>query len=80
MNFKTNDKVVCIRPGVDINLVKDKVYTVLLTFTDAMGSPAVELDEVRPPYPHLGYMASRFRKTIDKDLKIVNLKKETSEF
>lgn len=73
-NFQSLEKVVCIRPGDPVNgLVKGNHYTIYRCFQDASGADAVELIELDPPAPHLGFLAFRFEKLIDDLVKVEQL-------
>jgi len=74
--IKIGDKIVCKDPGRDINLMKNKVYTAALLFKDNQGSPTVELEEVRAPYPFIGFLLERFRKALPEDLKQLETKEK----
>ena len=69
MNFKQGEKIVCVKPGsADLGLEKDRMYTCLNAFVNALGENVVEVLETMPPQPYHGYQASRFRKAVPKDL------------
>lgn len=60
MRFKQGQSVVCIKPGKNLGLVRDGVYTVIEETTDASGNSAVMLLELDPPEPYYNYLAWRF--------------------
>lgn len=67
--FDCLDKVVCVRPGDPENgLVKGKMYTITNCFKDAADNDAVEVLEVKPPLPLIGYLAFRFEKVIGNEV------------
>lgn len=67
--FKSGDRVICINPGRDIGLVQDGIYTVVESTVDGQNEPAVMLYEVMPPEPFHNYLAFRFRKALDVEIK-----------
>jgi len=64
--FKLGDKLVCVRPGVDIGLVKDKVYTCFYVFTCDIGEFVIL--ENMPSELCRSYISSRFRKALPSEL------------
>lgn len=67
--FVQGEKIVCVSPGRDLNLVKDEIYTVVEATSDVVGDPSVMLLEVMPPEPFHNYLANRFRKVTPADMK-----------
>lgn len=64
--FQPLEKVACKRPGDPSNgLVKDAHYTIYRCFVDAGGNEAVELLELDPPSPHIGFLTFRFEKLVE---------------
>jgi|TARA_R110000772_G_scaffold68118_4_gene150914 hypothetical protein len=54
-------KLICIKPGDPLNgLIKDKEYTELERYENAMGEDVIEVLEAMPPAPFQGYQAWRF--------------------
>ena len=79
MNFKSGEKIVCVRPGeVSLGLEKDRVYTCLDSFISPLDENVVEVLETMPPSPYRGYLAHRFRKALPADLEKIKTK-ETVE-
>lgn len=73
--FNSLEEVVCVRPGDPQNgLVKGNHYTIYRCFVDAGGNNAVELIELDPPHPLLGYLAFRFEKLVNDEVKTEKLK------
>lgn len=65
--FKEGEKIVCVKPGVDIGLVKDKIYTCFKCYTSNVEEDVVEVLEAMAPEPYVGYRQSRFRKMVPSD-------------
>lgn len=74
MSFKSGDEVVCISPGINIGLKKDKIYTVVEATVDVQGEPCLMLLEAIPPDFYHNYLAYRFRKALPSELQ--KIKKE----
>ena len=72
--FNSLEKVTCVRPGDPQNgLVKGNIYTIYRCFVDAGGNDAVELIELDPPAPLVGFLAFRFEKLADDKVKVEKL-------
>ena len=68
--FNSLEKVTCVRPGDPKNgLVKGNIYTIYRCFVDAGENDAVELIELDPMKPHIGFLAFRFEKLIGNEVK-----------
>lgn len=63
--FEIGQKVVCIEPDSDGDLVKDAIYTIHSFFIGPRTGPGVRLVEVQPSTNHAGFMICRFREIDD---------------
>jgi len=67
--FVQGEEIVCVSPGRDLGLKKNKIYTVVEATSDSVGDPSVMLLEAIPPEPFHNYLAERFRKITPADMK-----------
>jgi hypothetical protein len=72
--FKSLEVVSCVKPGDSANgLIKDKHYTIYQAFKDAGGNDAVELIELDPPPPLIGFLSWRFEKLQEDKVEVEQL-------